>query len=227
MKRFLKYSVVVLITIFAISCSDNSTSPNDPNSGLVSSQQILDEINLARTNPNFYISLLEDMKKNFDGKYYNEPGEVTQITYEGVVAVNETITALRNYGTRSSLTLSAGISKGCLDHVNDHGSKGLTGHTGSDGSEPWDRANRYGKWSITFGENISYGEKTARKIVLQLIIDDGVPSRGHRENIYNSKFTKLGAAFGSHTKYDYMCVIGFAGEYEEKNSIISFSQNSK
>ena len=227
MKRILKQGIVVFVLIFAISCSENSTNTNDPNSGLVSNQQILDEINLARTNPNFYISLLEDMKKYFDGNYYKEPGEITQITYEGVGAVNETITALRNYGTRSALILSEGISKGCLDHVNDHGSKGLTGHTGSDGSEPWDRANRYGKWSKSFGENISYGEKTARKIVLQLIIDDGVPSRGHRENIFNSKFTKLGAAFGSHSKWDYMCVIGFAGEYEEKTSSISFSQFSK
>ena len=69
------------------------------------------------------------------------------------------------------------------------------GHTGADGSLPWDRVARYGQWSGTIAENISYGaygESDARRIVLSLVIDDGVASRGHRDNILNAAFSVIG-----------------------------------
>ena len=97
------------------------------------------------------------------------------------------------------------------DHVNDTGPKGVTGHNGSDGSSVSKRIERYGVWQGTNGENISYGCKTGKEIVLQLIIDDGVPSRGHRRNIFNSDYYYIGSACGNHKVYEAMCVMDFAG----------------
>ena len=34
------------------------------------------------------------------------------------------------------------------------------------------------------GENIAYGEQGPEMTIMSLAIDDGVPSRGHRENIF-------------------------------------------
>jgi len=48
-----------------------------------------------------------------------------------------------------------------------------------------DRIDRYAGWSGSIGENIDFGNMTAEDIVMSMIIDDGVSSKGHRHNIFN------------------------------------------
>jgi len=78
-----------------------------------------------------------------------------------------------------------------------------------------DRVNRRGRWKGRVGENISYGHRDARAIVTQLIIDDGVKDRGHRKNIFDSAYRVVGIATGRHTKYGAMCVMDFAGGFDD------------
>lgn len=47
---------------------------------------------------------------------------------------------------------------------------------------------------------------------MQLIIDDGVPSRGHRENIFKPNFSKIGIYTGTHKVYNYMTCMDFQSE---------------
>jgi len=44
-----------------------------------------------------------------------------------------------------------------------------------------------------------------------LAIDDGVASRGHRNNLFNPKFKVVGIACSNHKGYDYCCVLDYAG----------------
>jgi uncharacterized protein YkwD len=112
-----------------------------------------------------------------------------------------------------------GLSLAAKDHVTDQSRTGQTGHNGSDGSTPETRIKRYGVFSgywvfRALGENIAYGFTTGREIVCALLIDDGVPNRGHRTNIMHMVFTQTGVAYGTHTQYRTSCTITYANGYK-------------
>ncbi len=178
-------------------------------------KEIVREINLARTNPRKYASLLEARKKYYDGKLFYRSDESVLKTREGVKAVNEAIRFLRSANKLSPLALSKGMSLGANDHVRDIGPRGATRHRGRDGSSPGDRVNLYGKWQGGIAENIYYGGENARDVVLGLIIDDGVSSRGHRKNIFKPGFRVIGVGCGRHAEYRTVCVTTFAMGYIE------------
>lgn len=58
-------------------------------------------------------------------------------------------------------------------------------------------------------ENCSFGKFTAKDIVMQLLIDEGVASLGHRKNILNAEYSKLGVAFGDHKRFGKCAVMDF------------------
>jgi uncharacterized protein YkwD len=103
------------------------------------------------------------------------------------------------------------MCRGTADHCAEQVG-GAIGH-----GNPAGRMNRYGTWGAAWGENISYGKRSARDIVLALIIDDGLPARKHRANIFAAKFNYAGAAYGPHARYGSVCTIDFAGAYLERD----------
>lgn len=171
-----------------------------------SAQAVLDEINLARTNPAAYVALLKQFRTQYDGNIILS-GNRRIRTHEGTAAVDEAIAALSKQQSLAPLALSAGLTKAAQDHVDDIGPKGAIRHEGTDGSTPSKRCERYG--TAGCGENISFGPAEAREIVLQLIVDDNVKGRGHRANIFNRDYASAGIALGAHAKLRTVCVIDF------------------
>ena len=219
-KRRIQNSFLIFLLFFSFPTTGLARSGAIEQVGYLSSFEnaIVYEINMARTNPKGYASLLGKWKRYYDGKLLKIPGETILITQEGVTAVNEAIGSMRSRNPVPKLNPSKGMSSGARDHVTDQGSSASSQHKGSDGSQPWDRVNRYGTWERSIGENIAYGSDKARNIVMFLIIDDGVSSRGHRKNIFNPDFRVIGVACGHHATYRTVCVITFAGGYKEKSS---------
>ena len=179
-------------------------------------KDVILEMNKVRTDPRKYAELyIQPRLRHYNGRNYSVLGQITIVTQEGAAAVNECITALNRANSVGILIPERGLSLAAKDHVNDQSRTGQTGHNGSDRSTPETRMRRHGVFggSWTLGENIAYGSTTGRDIVVDLLIDDGVPNRGHRINIMNRAFTQTGVGFGTHTQYRTSCTITYANGY--------------
>ena len=182
----------------------------------VTASALIREMNIARQNPGLYASYIEELRAHFDGRNLILPGGTRLRTKEGTRALDEAIRFLRGAQPQAPLVLSHGMCRAAADHCADQVG-GRMGHDGSDHSNPAVRISRYGQWGGGWAENIAYGKTNARDIIMALIIDDGLPARKHRKNIFNSRYNVAGAAFGSHARFRTVCSIDFAGAFAERD----------
>lgn len=197
-------ALLVAVLMAATSCTSGSLSirPSVTEEELTQMElQVLMELNAARTAPARYAEAY--IKGSSDDADSTE-------------ASRECYAELMQAEAAGALTLSEAMSKAAEYLVKDQGPRGAIGHLTSDGLDPFQRLEKYGTWQKSAAENISYGSYHAREVVVGLLIDEGVPSRGHRENILNPAFTKVGISCGDHKKYGTMCVMIFAEGYEER-----------
>jgi uncharacterized protein YkwD len=203
--------VISLLVVLALFCTVTAASATTP-----LAKQVLVEINLARTDPHAYAGFLREFRKLIRGKSFLLPGTSTLVyTDEGVAAVDEAIHSLEKQKPLSPLVWSSGLADAAAELVIDGGATGDIGHTGRRSGGMKERIERHGVWSGRIAENISYGYDDARLVVMQLLVDDGVPDRGHRKNLFDNSFGTAGVACGSHRGYDSMCVIDFAGGFRK------------
>lgn len=227
----MKRKVILLLSILIVSLSgfgsanNNSADWNDAtlntaaNAGFLSplEKEIILETNKLRSNPAKYAEeFIAPLANNYKQKLLYYPGDKPLLTREGVQALHECVRVLKKQQPLPIIYPSRGLTKAASDHVKDQSRTGRTGHTGSDRSGSRERMERYGDWNIRIAENIAYGGTRARQIVIYLLIDDGVKSRGHRKNFLNPDFKMMGVATGRHPEYGSMTVMDFAGSYKTK-----------
>ncbi len=174
-------------------------------------KNVILEINKLRSDPSSYAhEYLEPLLTLYKGNKLCLPGDTPINTKEGIVALRDAIQYLRKSAPVLPLMPDVRLTRASRDHQKDQTFTGNTGHVGGDGSDVQKRIHRYGTISKAVGENIFYGDPDARSVVLHLVIDDGVASRGHRKNLLNENFRLIGVAMGKHPVWRNVCVMDFA-----------------
>jgi uncharacterized protein YkwD len=182
-------------------------------------KNIILHLNMARTDPSRYSQeFIAPRSAFYNNKMYLEPGGPENFiglkTQEGVNAADEAAKVMNSTKALGSLKAHKKLTLAAQDHAADQSKYGGIGHVSHDGSTLQNRVERHGKWQHTIGENIIYGPNSGRDVVVGLLIDDGVKSRGHRTNILQSNYKVVGVACAKHPSYGKVCVMDFAGGME-------------
>jgi uncharacterized protein YkwD len=206
---------VVFINNPSINAQTKSNALSATNLSSTPERDLLTEINDARAHPQVYASYLEKLKPMFTGKEYRRTGQPALMTEEGWSAVEDAIKFLQATKPAPPLRLSQGLYLAAQSHVKDQSSSGRVGHKGSDSTFIEERLKPYGTWQGGIGENITYGNESARERILNWLIDDGVPSRGHRRRLLSNDYNVAGISCGAHPEFSAMCVLTLAGGFTD------------
>ena len=167
---------------------------------------VLDELNAMHADPGDYSESLRDYRDRFDGLIvYGEDGESDFQTREGVRPVDEAIGALRRAGPLPQLREGRLLAQAAADHVAAQSRSGEVGHY-SRGRDPAARLVARGGGRYV-SEVITYGHSDPESVIRQLLVDDGVPGRGHRFELLSARYRYAGVACGPHPRWRSMCVI--------------------
>jgi len=211
--RRIRIVLAVLALVLGVADLRAATADEDMDAAAIG---VLNELNLLRKSPSEYARHLEEHRRGFIRETTVIMDGMRFTTTEGPSAVDEAIAHLKSIGPLPPIAPSRALARAARDHMINSGRSGTTGHTGTDGSTPGQRINQYGVPGSASGEAISYGPYSARAIVVSLLVDDGVPDRGHRHTLLNPVYRVAGIAVGPHKIFRTICVINFADSITEK-----------
>jgi uncharacterized protein YkwD len=207
-------SIVPLIVIAVTACrAGGPSAPGSGGSGGSLERDVAREINLLRADPPAYAAHLRALRAKYDGKLLHLEGRDPIRTKEGTKPVDEAIKLLVRTKPLGALRWEPGLARAAADHAADIGARGVLDHFGAKGESPLDRVARYGILQGPGGENIAVGFAEARLVVVYLLIDDGVPDRGHREAFLDRRYEQVGVGCGAHARFRTVCVMDFAAGY--------------
>jgi uncharacterized protein YkwD len=186
-------------------------------------REMIREINLLRSNPAGYLQFIQPLLKNAlamlrthgkGSKNYSVTIRTTTIggkettttdtawhyiNDEEVKALQSLVKDLKKMKPLSILQPDSGIYKAVQYYGADQDKHAWNlHHTGSDGSQPWDRITRFSPRMQTGNENIAgrFPLASPKEIVIQLLIDSGIPGYGHRYNLLNRQWTHVACYSG-------------------------------
>jgi len=147
--------------------------------------------NLVRMYPLKYLKV---EVKPWDHPSRYAPLDRSSIYYQGLLR------ELRSRPSIAPLKPSAELKASALCFASAQGQTSQTGHDRSGTGCPESNS----------GENCDYGMDTGKDIVMHLLVDEGVPSLGHRENILEPSYRTIGVGHASHRRYGKVTVQEFS-----------------
>jgi uncharacterized protein YkwD len=174
--------------------------------------EVLAEINRLRANPERYARRLRAVRAWYHGDVMRAPGDGIGVrTHEGLAALDEAIADVESRAPLPPLVTNPRLAASAARLAESQGATGQVGHISPDGKKPGQRMRAAGLYAGITEEDISYGASTAEAVVRQLLVDDGVPDRGHRLSLFEPGLSVAGVSCGPHVRYGSMCVIDLAG----------------
>lgn len=180
-------------------------------------EEIYKFLNEVRQDPSGLIPELQKMKKFYKDKEYRNPTFNYYImTEEGAAAIDDAINYINTIYPQKPLEIDAGLQEAARELVEHLGPEGLT-----NSKDPEMVIEKRVKLKINepgaIAENLSFGWPSAKEIIIQMIVDDGVPSRGHRLNLMSGNYEKVGIAISKHKTFQCVCAIEFWGKGKKEN----------
>ena len=177
-------------------------------------KDVFTQQNELRQNPYNFIGRLQERLSLFNGLVYTPAdGQPAADTIEGAAAVQDAINdlTLRSGARLNKLEWSPGLALAARDHCADAGKLGLVGPLGSNGQSPATRVAQYGDAGPLLGENLAYGgTQNGFEITMQLLLDDGVPSRTSRKLLFDPRWKYTGIATCAHSTKTMMASIMYS-----------------
>jgi uncharacterized protein YkwD len=231
--RKLGYACFALAALVAVAAGQGQAQALSEGAPATSKAQtsgekaVLAEINWARAHPAAYAAQLRSFEQRFTGKIEHDPGDPAGVAFqEGAPAVEEAAAFVAAQPPRPPIGWSDLLSAAARDHAIEQAATNTMGHVGPDGSTPSTRVQRRGGGRY-IGEVIAYGGGSAASVVRLLIVDDGVPSRGHRMAIFSDQYKFAGVACGPHPTYRDMCVADLAMTADGAYPMVSAALSGK
>ena len=164
--------------------NSNTTNSNNQASSFMSPDEMamLKEINLMRDNPRGYVKYVRQYISDFKRAGWDQA-----TTREEVETAEELIKELQRRLPLSTLKPHRELQEVARRHGEDLKRIGKVQHRGSDGSQPWDRITK-GTNLSDGNENLVGGGTSVRESVIMLLVDSGIPNRGHRRTLLDPRW---------------------------------------
>ena len=175
------------------------------------SKLILDEINLARTNPAEYAKKILKYKGYFDKNFLRRPDGKKIETLEGPEAYEEAAKFLKSAKPACALTASKGLTKISEDILN----VAQTCDAGAIDTrvDIQKLIKKYGSFEGGFGRLMEFGGEAPEHVVINLIVSDGDKSRSQRNQLFDNKFKVVGLVAGDHHDFKKCTIIALATKF--------------
>lgn len=159
---------------------------------------VLAEVNRVRTAPRAYAESLRALYAGIDAHGIYRRGERRMAVGEGPAAVDEALRFLERVDPVPPLRMAGCLNLAATRHARAMGSVGGSGHIGANGWTPSQRASAATREPVGCAENIAYGYDDVAEMVAALVVDGGVPGRGHRMNLFDPRMRSFGAGRAHH-----------------------------
>lgn len=133
-------------------------------------------------------------------------------TKEGPKAYQDAISFLRREKPRAPLTWSPLLLAAACDHILDIAPQGIVSGTGSNGSTPQSRIQKYGRIDECWASSCIYGVISTKEVLERLIVCDGQPKRGFRGSVFSDELKIVGVATGKHASHGNMVQIEYVNK---------------